>query len=145
MASELEERIARLEEHVENITKRLGMIEESLRVLGISGEIIMTAARLVTAFSKPVIVALESARRVAELTSIVEGDVISRAIIEALSSCEPLSISEVTRKVRVLRGKASRRIISSRIERLSEKGIIVWIGEKKPKVTLKQCLKEKSS
>lgn len=130
MASEPEERIARLEEHVENITKRLGMIEESLRVLGISGEIIMTAARLVTAFSKPVIVALESARRVAELTSIVEGDVISRAIIEALSSCEPLSISEVTRKVRVLRGKASRRIISSRIERLSEKGIIVWIGEK---------------
>ncbi|RLG44215.1 MAG: hypothetical protein DRN78_00470 [Thermoproteota archaeon] len=142
MQESIEERLERLEKLLEELMNRLKNIEESLHILGISSDLVIIASRLITAFSLPATLALEASRRVIEVAKTIRGDEISQAIIEVLAECKPLTISEITRRVRVLRGTASRRIIRSRIQTLADRGIVVFIGEGKPRVTLKVCLEE---
>ena len=142
MQGSIEERLERLEKLLEELMNRLENIEESLHILGISSDLVIIASRLITAFSLPATLALEASRRVIEVAKTIRGDEISQAIIEVLAECKPLTISEITRRVRVLRGTASRRIIRSRIQTLADRGIVVFIGEGKPRVTLKVCLEE---
>lgn len=142
MQENIEKRLERLEEILEELMNRLKNIEESLRILGISSDLVIIASRLINAFSLPVTLALEASRRVVEVAKTIRGDEISQAIIEVLAECKPLTISEITRRVRVLRGTASRRIIRSRIQTLANRGIVVFTSEGKPRVTLKVCLEE---
>ncbi|MEM1866956.1 MAG: hypothetical protein QXN43_04390, partial [Zestosphaera sp.] len=54
-----------------------------------------------------------------------EVDPITKAVLEVLASSEGgISISELTRRVRKVRGTASRRIVTERIKLLESKGLV---------------------
>ncbi|OYT51662.1 MAG: hypothetical protein B6U76_10765 [Desulfurococcales archaeon ex4484_217_2] len=131
MSNSVEERVAELEEKVEYLFRKLRAIEKTIEALGINPEI-------------PATIALEASRRIVETIKTMGGrDDISLAIIEALGDCNPLTISELTRKVRTLRGKASRRIIRERVRKLIEANVLATVVEgRRVKVVLAKCLEK---
>jgi len=142
LSEDIEERLRRLEQILTRVLSRLESIEQFLTALGVSDDVLSSAFKLVTTFSLPATAALEAARRTVEaVRSLGVADPISKSVIEVLSSCEELSISEITRRVRVLRGRASRRIIRERLVRLEEKGAVVNVGGGRPRYILTACLK----
>ncbi len=142
MSRDLDDRLRRLEEALQRVLERLERIEDMLGDLGVNRESLAIASRLVLVFSMPAVKALEASRRVIEsINRFMITDPISEAIIESLSSCEQLSISEITRRVRVIRGSASRRIVRERLRRLEDRGIVVNMGSReRPRYTLKACV-----
>lgn len=136
-----EERLRRVEELLTKVLARLEGIEAALAALGVTDETLTSAFRIATTFSMPAAVAIEAARRTIEAVREAGGvDPISKAIIESLSGCEELSTSEITRRVRAIRGTASRRVVRERIEKLMRKGVVRRVGDARPKYVLSKCV-----
>mgnify|MGYP000197389609 CR=1 FL=1 len=142
MSESIEDRLERIEKLLENIVKRLNKVEEYLKLLGLNDEVVSSAFKLTIAFSTPISRAIEAARRVIESIKYLGiFDAIDRSIIESLADCKARSISEITKNVRVLRGTASRRVIRNRLNKLSEKNVVIRVSNgRRPKYTLKACL-----
>lgn len=143
MPEKTEDRLRRVEELLAKVLARLEGIEAMLAALGITDETLSSAFRIATAFSLPAAAAIEAAKRTVEVIREVGAvDPISKAIIEALSGCEELSASEITRRVRAIRGTASRRIIRERLKKLERKGVVKRLGEGRLRYALSRCVEE---
>ena len=144
---DVEERLERLENLLTLVVDKLRRIEAILGEGAPEAELLHVSLSLVSALSMPASTALEAARRsIATLRSLGRIDPISRTVIEALSGCEALTISEVTRRVRALRGTASRRIIRERLLLLEERGAVTRKeGSGHPRFVLRRCLYEEEA
>ncbi len=120
-----EERLARIERLLEVVLRKLQVLEEYLTMSGADPEASL-AVELAMVFSLPAHKAVRMASKVMELARMAGiSDPISMAILEVLAvSNKPLTVSEVTRRVRKVRGTASRRIVTERIRKLSDKGLV---------------------
>ncbi len=124
--SSLEERIERLEKLIRLVIKRLEEIEKILlRTNREYLEVYRIASSLIFTFSLPISKALEIAMKVLEVVNTFRLiDEITISIIEVLMVKDKVSISELTRLVRRIRGKASRRIIIDKVKKLEELGLV---------------------
>lgn len=78
---------------------------------------------------------LKSAEKYLRQKSIAQDD-ISRCIVQALAVKGSMNISAITRQVAGMRGKASRRIVRNRVEKLVEQGTLLKIGGRIPTYNL---------
>lgn len=129
---------------LEDLISRVNKIESFLSKIGLNPDEAGLALNLSTLLSLPLNVAYEASVRVWRVLSRVKGlDPISVAIIQALSTCSSLTISETYRRVKAIRGKASRRIIAEKLRVLASIGVVVEIKHGKRKLyALKECVEE---
>ena len=114
-----------VEELLENVLERLERLENIIMSLSID-PVSSLAVELALTYTQPAYRAVRLAQKIVELERrLGRHDPISRVIIEVLVATDrPLSISQLTREIRRIRGSASRRIISSRLKELEKKGIV---------------------
>jgi len=138
---DIEERLKRIENMLASILDRIEKLEDYVKKYGYNTEGLDLAVELTSIFSLPLTLGLEAAKRVLKILSSLELDPISRDIVKVLSTCEKLTASEITRRVKQVRGKASRRIIIDRLKKLMNMGIIVDLGSSnRHQYVLKKCI-----
>ena len=137
----MEERLQRVEELLREVLERLEALEELLAGLG--GAPVL-AVRIALLSGVPVAAAVEQALRVLEAARLLgRVDPITEAVLEALSDCQAHSISEVARRVKRLRGTASRDTVRKRLQMLVEKGVVRRFGEgNTARYTLSLCMEK---
>ncbi|MEM3948343.1 MAG: hypothetical protein QXM76_01975 [Zestosphaera sp.] len=118
--------LKRVESLLEHVIRRLERLEELLTSMS-DDPTHSVALELVLTFSMPVQKAVKMARDlVSMLRGVPEVDPVMRAVVEVLiSSGDGVSISELTRRVRRVRGTASRRVIAERLRVLEARGIVL--------------------
>ncbi len=123
----LEERLERVEELLRMVLARLEALEALLE--GVE-RVAARAVRIALLFGTPVARAVEQALLVLEAARLLgRVDPVTEAVLEALSGCEELSVSEIARRVRRLRGSASRDTVRRRLQLLVESGVVEKRGE----------------
>lgn len=120
--------LAEVLRRLEAIEERLARLEALLSGLPSEGEAaraLALALRLLRAGSAAVDVAWLASRlaRVQRLSASVH-DELSRSILEVVALKGPLNLSSLTAELRRYRGRASRRIVAERVERLASEGLL---------------------
>ena len=124
-----DQRLRRLEEQLDRLEDRLEKIESLLA----SQESQMDEVRSLFAFFRGSIrfydevthlLSYISSFRRATQDAWISKDQLAKDIILSLARKGPRNISELTRDIRQERGKASRRIVASRVKRLMESGVV---------------------
>jgi hypothetical protein len=131
------------ENSIEEVSKKLDQILNRLSVLeelitekpefeGLTAALRLTRVG-VGMYGEPLKIAarLKDAQAFLQQKAIAQDD-ISRCVIQALAVKGPLNISAITRQVSAMRGKASRRIVRQRVQKLHQQGILVKMDGKTP-------------
>ncbi|MEM0048492.1 MAG: hypothetical protein QXF10_09295 [Ignisphaera sp.] len=119
----VEEKIDRIEKLLTQVLDRLEKLENFFKALGISElDIIFD---LVSSLTIPIQQAVKSAKTITYIVSRYGiSDSITKTILEILAIENGLSITEITRRVKEIRGRASRRIVASKIRYLESIGVV---------------------
>lgn len=135
-----ENSLEELSKKLDQVLNRLSLLEELITERP-ELEGLTTALRLtrvgVGMYGEPLKIAarLKDAQAFIQQKAIAQ-DEISRCIIQALAVKGALNISAITRQLSAMRGKASRRIVRQRIQKLVEQGVIVRVNGKTPTYNL---------
>lgn len=127
--------IEHLSKKLDQILRRLDLLEELIvekpEYEGLTAALKLTRAGI-GMYGEPLKIAarLKYAQRILE-QKLISQDEIARCIIQAIAVKGPLNISAITRQVTAMRGKASRRIIRERVQKLLSQSVITK-GEDKP-------------
>jgi hypothetical protein len=131
-----ENSIEELSRKLDQVLNRLSLLEELIKEKP-EFEGLTSALRLtrigVGMYGEPLKIAarLKDAQTFLQQKAIAQ-DEISRCVIQALAVKGALNISAITRQVCAIRGKASRRIVRQRVQKLQQQGVLIKIAGTTP-------------
>jgi hypothetical protein len=131
-----ENSVKELSKKLDEILHRLSLLEELIverpELEGLTAALRLTRVG-VGMYGEPLKIAerLKGAQAFLQQRAIAQDD-ISRCIIQALAVKGSLNISAITRQVSAMRGKASRRIVRQRVQKLHQQGVLVKVDGKTP-------------
>jgi len=128
----IEELSKKLDQILSRLTLLEGLVREQPEFEGLTAALRLTRVG-VGMYGEPLKVAarLKDAQTFLQRKTIAQDD-ISRCIIQALAVKGALNISAITRQVSAMRGKASRRIVRERVQKLVNQGVLLKADGKPP-------------